>query len=65
MVPRDAIHITSALSKAVDVVVSDDSDLDIIKEVRREFCLVQREEGGLGSMPNGDASCGPDGSHRL
>jgi len=34
--PRDAIHVTSALSKKVDVIVSDDSDLDAVPEVKRE-----------------------------
>ncbi len=29
--PRNAIHVTSAVSKAVDVLVSDDSDLDVAK----------------------------------
>ena len=34
--PRDAIHVTSAMSKAVDVLVSDDSDLDVVKGIKRE-----------------------------
>jgi uncharacterized protein len=33
--PRAAIHLSSALSKAVDFIISDDSDLDI-PEVRRK-----------------------------
>jgi uncharacterized protein len=34
--PRDAIHVTSAIGKTVDSLVSDDSDLDVVKEIRRE-----------------------------
>lgn len=34
--PRDAIHVASALSKSVDVMVSDDSDLDVIEGIKRE-----------------------------
>ena len=34
--PRDAIHVTSALSKGVDSLVSDDSDLDVVGGIRRE-----------------------------
>jgi predicted nucleic acid-binding protein len=34
--PRDAVHVASALSKSVDVLVSDDSDLDVIEGIRRE-----------------------------
>lgn len=33
--PRDAIHAASALSKPVNVLLSDDSDLDVIREVKR------------------------------
>ena len=33
--PRDAIHISSALEKKVTEIVSDDSELDVIKEIRR------------------------------
>lgn len=34
--PRDAVHVASALSKSVDVMVSDDSDLDVIEGIKRE-----------------------------
>jgi len=34
--PRDAIHLTSAISKTVDALVSDDSDLDVVREIKRE-----------------------------
>ena len=34
--PRDAIHIASALNKNVDALVSDDSELDLVREVKRE-----------------------------
>jgi uncharacterized protein len=34
--PRDAIHVTSAITKKVDSFVSDDSDLDVVGEIRRE-----------------------------
>ncbi len=34
--PRDAIHATSAITKEVDSFVSDDSDLDVVDEIRRE-----------------------------
>ncbi|MDG6914959.1 MAG: type II toxin-antitoxin system VapC family toxin [Nitrososphaerota archaeon] len=36
IIPRDAVHVASALSKSVDVLVSDDSDLDVIEGIRRE-----------------------------
>jgi predicted nucleic acid-binding protein len=36
LAPRDAIHVASALSKPVDALISDDSELDIVREVRRE-----------------------------
>jgi predicted nucleic acid-binding protein len=34
--PRDAVHLASALSKAVDLLISDDSDLDILPELERK-----------------------------
>ncbi len=34
--PRDAIHASSALTKKVDALVSDDSDLDVIDGIKRE-----------------------------
>jgi hypothetical protein len=34
--PRDAIHVTSAIHKSVDALVSDDSDLDVVREIKRE-----------------------------
>jgi predicted nucleic acid-binding protein len=34
--PRDAIHVTSAMNKSVDALVSDDSDLDVVREIKRE-----------------------------
>jgi len=34
--PRDAIHVTSAITREVDSFVSDDSDLDVVGEIRRE-----------------------------
>jgi uncharacterized protein len=34
--PRDAIHVTSAITKEVDSFISDDSDLDVVGEIRRE-----------------------------
>ena len=36
VLPRDAIHAASALSRKVDVLVSDDSDFDAIPGVKRE-----------------------------
>ena len=33
--PRDAIHVASALEKKIPEIISDDADLDIIKEIRR------------------------------
>jgi len=33
--PRDAIHVASALEKKILEIVSDDSELDMIKEIRR------------------------------
>lgn len=33
--PRDAIHISSAFEKKVTEIVSDDSEFDVIKEIRR------------------------------
>lgn len=34
--PRHAIHCASAISKGIEVVVSEDSDLDAVATVRRE-----------------------------
>jgi len=36
ILPRDAIHAASALSRKVDVLVSDDADFDAIEGVKRE-----------------------------
>jgi predicted nucleic acid-binding protein len=36
LAPRDAVHVASALSRPVDALVSDDSDLDVVREVKRE-----------------------------
>ena len=37
LAPRDAIHLASALSRSVDVVLSDDPDLDVLEErLKRE-----------------------------
>lgn len=33
--PRDAVHIASALEKRITEIISDDSELDAIKEIRR------------------------------
>lgn len=33
--PRDAIHVASALNLKVDEIVSDDSDFDKVKEIKR------------------------------
>ena len=33
--PRDAIHVASALEKKIKDVISDDSDLNVIKEIQR------------------------------
>jgi predicted nucleic acid-binding protein len=33
--PRDAIHVASALEKRITEIISDDSELDLIKEIRR------------------------------
>jgi uncharacterized protein len=33
--PRDAIHVASALEKKVTEIISDDSELDTIKEIKR------------------------------
>lgn len=35
LAPRDAIHLASALSRKVDFVISDDPDLDVMKDLRR------------------------------
>ncbi len=34
--PRDSIHIASALSKKAKVILSDDEDLDQVKEIKRK-----------------------------
>ena len=34
--PRDAVHLASALSKAVDLLISDYSDLDVLPELKRK-----------------------------
>jgi len=36
LAPRDAVHAASAMSRTVDALVSDDSDLDVVREVKRE-----------------------------
>ena len=36
LAPRDAIHVASALSRPLDALISDDSDLDVVQEVNRE-----------------------------
>jgi predicted nucleic acid-binding protein len=33
--PRDSIHVASALEKKIREVISDDSELDVIKEIKR------------------------------
>ena len=33
--PRDAIHLSAALSVNVSTIVSDDSDFDDVKEIKR------------------------------
>ncbi|MCL2134413.1 MAG: type II toxin-antitoxin system VapC family toxin [Candidatus Bathyarchaeota archaeon] len=33
--PRDAIHVASALSRKLSTIISDDQDMDIIKEIKR------------------------------
>jgi len=33
--PRDSIHVASALSRKTEAVVSDDQDLDQVKEIKR------------------------------
>lgn len=42
--PRDSLHIATAISKGINKIISDDSDLDNIKEVKRisinEFQLI-------------------------
>ncbi len=34
--PRDSIHIASALTKHITTVISDDEDIDQVKEIRRQ-----------------------------
>jgi predicted nucleic acid-binding protein len=34
--PRDSIHIASALSRQIKVIISDDEDIDQVKEIKRE-----------------------------
>jgi uncharacterized protein len=33
--PRDSIHVASALNKKINVIISDDSDIDRVKEIKR------------------------------
>jgi predicted nucleic acid-binding protein len=33
--PRDAIHIASAMNKKVSNIISDDEDIDVVKEIKR------------------------------
>jgi len=33
--PRDAIHIASALNQKIELIISDDQDFDVIKEIKR------------------------------
>ena len=33
--PRDSIHVASALEKKIKEVISDDPELDVIKEIQR------------------------------
>jgi uncharacterized protein len=33
--PRDAIHVASALEKRIKEIISEDSELDVIKEIKR------------------------------
>jgi predicted nucleic acid-binding protein len=33
--PRDAIHCSSAISKGINLLLSDDPDFDVVKEIRR------------------------------
>ena len=33
--PRDSIHVASAISRKIDSIISDDSDIDQVKEIRR------------------------------
>lgn len=33
--PRDSIHVASALDRRIKTVISDDEDLDIVKEIKR------------------------------
>ena len=33
--PRDSIHVASALSRKINVIISDDSDIDRVKEIKR------------------------------
>jgi hypothetical protein len=44
--PRDAIHIASALNKRVDVLVSDDSDLNVPAGLRRVSTSSFIKQGG-------------------
>ena len=34
--PRDAIHAASAIGKDIKIIVSDDSDFDVVKEIERK-----------------------------
>jgi predicted nucleic acid-binding protein len=33
--PRDAIHVASAINQKIEIIISDDQDLDTIKEIKR------------------------------
>jgi uncharacterized protein len=37
--PRDCIHVASAVSKQIKLIISDDEDIDLVKEVKREPLL--------------------------
>jgi predicted nucleic acid-binding protein len=49
LAPRDAIHVASALSRPVDSLVSDDSELDVVREVKREASEVFEPERSVKS----------------